>query len=607
MAQLRQLGIQGRNLPTRRNLTVQASDFSIGGFIGRFERSFRRAFLVNDVDEKEEIFGGNINSAYYGSDAVEGFFANLAGTDGRCYIYSHVGYDGSAFDAVTATATVEDQAGTPEDTIRIDDAYQGELGYGTSGNRTGYTITNGTRFSTTAAATAVSAATSIQLNSVIDIQVGDIIRIDLTGVAPVTVHKKVTEVNESTGTVSFEGALHGSSTLAIGDAVSVPGFQLKLFRRSVNGIQTEVESDLGLIWCTMEPEVTDNYVVNVFSASNWVTITDLSSTSVLQESFPADTSSTTFLAGGANGTTPTTEAHWSQDYAAFNDLPIRFLTNPEATLEAVNKAGETYAKSRWDNPIWLYTLPEDRSKAQLITIGNSYQRTDDVIGVATANWLQISDPFANAPQAPARNVPNVGHIMGAWIRSLNNNGIHYVPARQNNALVGVLGVVGDTFLDDQDRTDIANAGINVIQNVAGVGVYVKNFFTPSTTTEFQFGNGILMRNFFKVSFVDSLTETVNEPNSLDRIQASADAITNFYYRMYTTGSTGNVPEGETFGRGTLADGTPEQFTDLVQIQADIINNPQSAINLGERNLDSWFSYPAPAGRIRIGVGFILRS
>jgi len=72
------------------------------------------------------------------------------------------------------------------------------------------------------------------------------------------------------------------------------------------------------------------------------------------------------------------------------------------------------------------------------------------------------------------------------------------------------------------------------------------------------------------------------------------------------GSTGFVPEGETFGQFEKEDGSATKFSDHCQIQADIINNPQANINEGERNLDSWFTYPTPAGSIRIGVGFMLR-
>ena len=37
----RRLGVYGENLPTKKTLTVEPSDFSIGGFIGQFERKYK--------------------------------------------------------------------------------------------------------------------------------------------------------------------------------------------------------------------------------------------------------------------------------------------------------------------------------------------------------------------------------------------------------------------------------------------------------------------------------------------------------------------------------------------------------------------------------------
>jgi hypothetical protein len=67
-----------------------------------------------------------------------------------------------------------------------------------------------------------------------------------------------------------------------------------------------------------------------------------------------------------------------------------------------------------------------------------------------------------------------------------------------------------------------------------------------------------------------------------------------------------VPPGETFGQGINDDGTPTKWSDHLIVQADAINNPQSKINLGERNVDTWFTYPTPAGSIEIGCGILLR-
>lgn len=598
----RVLGVFGANNPTKRSASVTPADFLIGGLIAQFERKFDKAIEINNARQAEIIFGPHNNSAFYGWDQLNGFFQNLAGATAKLFVKSHVGYTGSAIDAVQGFANLVD--GSAANTLKMKAAWQDVTEYGANTNRTGYTITNGFRFETLLAATVAAAATSAQLDSIIGVRVGDLLRFNVTS-GPV--YKKITAINESARTVSWTGAFDGSLTGAIGDAVKVLGFQVKTYRKTIGGIVTEVDVELGKIWCTMEPEVTEFYVTNVFKSSNYLAAEDLASASVLNLSFPIDVSTVAYLSSGADGTSPTTSAHWSRDLTSFDNLPVRFLANPETTNQTIQSAGETYCQGRSDNPKWLFTLVADRTKAQLITIGQSLQRSDAHLGVAVAHWLQVEDPFSSSPIAPPRNVPNVGFIMADWMRSIALDGIHFIPARKERPLFGVVGILGDQFLSDQDRTDLSVAGINVIQFIAGSGFVIRNFFTLSTATEFQFANGLLMRDFIKISSVDSLQTSENKPNNFARIQGDRMAILQFLHRLWRSGSTGLVPEGETFGQTFGTDGAPTQPADHFEVQADEINNPQTSIDNGERNLDVWFTYPAPAGSIRIGVGILLRN
>ena len=599
---LRRQGIYGANLPTKKSTAVEASNFFIAGLIGKFERKYKTAFLTHNMNEVTDIFGLDTYSSYYGNESAQLFWNNAVGVQASLYIVSHVGYTGSAYDGVAATANIAD--GSAASTIRIDSSYQGNLDYSASGNRTGYTITNGVRFTTTLNGAASTGNLFVKLYSVSGIRVGDMLRFTHTG--PVYVYKKVTQIDESTGTVYF-GTAFGSAAFVDADVCDVLGFRLRTFRKSITGIETEVEVDAGKVWCTMEPEVSDFYVQNVHSQNKWITATDLSSASLLNLSFPADVSTVAYLASGVDGTSPTTAAMWSQDAPLFNSLPVRMIANCETTDTATQKALETYCQARWDNPKVIYNIAEKQTKAQLIAIGNGYQRSDFVLGAISANWLQITDPFSTSPIAPYRDVPNVAAIMGLWIRSIASKGIHFIPATFDMPIYGVQGVAGDQILDDNDRTDVCSAGVNVIQNITGQGIILRSFYTPSTTKEFMFANGIMMRDYIKVSAVDSLTPTQNEPNSFERIKLSADAIKQFLYRLWAVGSTGNVTSGETFGQSIKTDGSVTKPEDHFQVQADLINNPQSSIDAGQRNLDTWFTYPAPAASIKIGVGILLRS
>jgi hypothetical protein len=84
------------------------------------------------------------------------------------------------------------------------------------------------------------------------------------------------------------------------------------------------------------------------------------------------------------------------------------------------------------------------------------------------------------------------------------------------------------------------------------------------------------------------------------------ALLTFLYSLWFNGSNGDTPEGEAFGQGLNEDGSATVPEDHFQVVADITNNPQSKINLGERTFTVYFTFATPAGSFEIGVGILLR-
>lgn len=599
---MRTLGVQGENLPSKKNLVVEASDFLIGGIIGKFERSFVKAFVVQNMKQFQEIFGVNASSSWYGFDSVNLFFSNVVGTDAKLYVKSHVGNTGSAIDAVQATATIQDIDSSPENTLIFGAAYINDIEYGVHGNRVGYTITNGSRFTTACNGAPLTSNYFVVLNSVSGIKIGDLLKFTHS---TTYVYRKVTEVDESTNKVSF-AIQFGDATFVDTDVCEVVGIRVQVWEKSLSGIVKEVETELGKVYCTLEPEVSDYYIDNVFAQHRFMRVTSQTHIHTLEKKYPANVTTVTYLAGGTAGTTPTTLSHWTYgNQTAFDSLPVRFLTNCETTLATVHKALETYCQARWDNPKVVVNCASNQSISQLTAIGQGYQRSDAVLTVLVAHWLQITDPFATSEISPLRNVPSVGAVMGAWIRTIGTLGIHYIPVKQTS-LFGVSGLVGTQFTSDTDRTTLATASVNCIEYLAGYGYVIRNLFTGSTVTEFKFANGLMMREMIKVSGVDSLNGSENQPNAFNRILEDKMAMITFLRRLWDQGSTGSVPRGETFGISINSDGSPTRFEDHVEVIADIVNNPSDKIALGERNIDVYYTYPAPAGSIRIRVGIMLK-
>jgi hypothetical protein len=600
------LGVYGANLPTKKTLTVEAADFGIGCVYGVFERSYANAYAVNNMAEFQEIFGINFSSSYYGYDTVNLFFQNTSGTTAKTYVKSFIGNTGSAVDAVVATVSINDLL--PTVILNLFAAYKNDKEYGTHGNRIGYTITNGARFTTALNGGHAASLTVVTVDSVSGIRVGDIVKVVCTG-APSTQYFEVATIDETNKTFTFTGGGIFTGTGADNDVVTVMGIRVRVYEKGLTGIIKEVETEIGQTYCSMQSSVSEFYIQNVFANHKYMRIDVAASAATLEKRFPADVSSVAYLASGAAGTAPTTVSHWQYEFLTtlrFDNLTFRFLCCPETTLATVNNMMETYCYGRWDNPKVLFNLPSNQTKAQLITIGNSYQVSRDTLGIGVAHWLYISDPFVNSPTAPYRAVPNVGAVMGAWIKTINTYGIHVVPAVKEISISGITGIYGTQFTAAVDRTDLAEAGINCMETLSGYGNVIRNFRTFSITTEFKYANGILMRSFFQVSAVNSLQGEENKPNSLSAIAQNKNSIEMFFRRMWDRGSTGNVSKGETFGMGVNTDGSPTTFSDHIVLQADAVNNPQSNINLGIRKIDGWYSYPAPAETIIIGIGILLR-
>lgn len=599
---MRRLGTYGENLATKKTASVTAADFSQAGMIAHCERKFNKAFTVTKTSDAAIIFGNQTDPSKYGWDAINGFFANLRGKEGSLSIISPPGSG-----AVQASATVNNQE-TPVSAgiLTIAAGYKEEAEYGIAGNRTGYTIESGAAFSTgVTTLPAGGALKTIVLQSVVGIRVGDVLVLSKTGYSE---SHFVATVDEGTKTVTWTDADYAGTGTEADFTASVLGLKIHTWRKSTKGVVTEVDVSLGKKWVTLNSADQERYISTVFKQSNYLIVTVLSPTATTADkTYPAAVSTVAFLASGADGTLPVSAADWTTVYGLWDNLPVRFLANPETATAANQAALETYCIGREDNPIAILNGAMDLDKEGAVAAGQGFQRSDEVDGVYVHNWLKVSDPFATSVTAPYRQVPSVGHTMGAAIEAIQTLGIHAITARKTRALVGAMDVVGYQALDDYDRTDLAEAGVNVLQNIQGRGIVIRNWFTPSTAPEFKFGNVIAMRNYIKISGVDSLQDSENTPNDIAHVREDKSAMQLFMHRLWLYGSNKNIPEGETFGQYEKSDGTTSSEEEAYEIVADATNNPVASLQAGERNIDIWFMFPAPAGSIKVGVGVIYKT
>lgn len=592
---MRRLGVYGANLPTKKERSVEPADFSIAGLIGYFDRQYNKPFQLRSDIEGKAIFGDQTNKNAYGWDCLNGFFANLKGASGSIFVLSPVGTD-----AVQASLALKN--GNNEDILTVKASYQGEDEYGIFANRTGVAVERGAYFETAISAYASKIFT---VDSCAGLHVGDIVRAHYVGSSTGSdTYSTVVAISESAKTVEIADTFSGN----VADYVlQGMGFKLKTYRKSLTGIISEVDKTLGEVWCTLNSNDPDHFVSQVFEQSSYIKVAVNTSATTVDKMLPV-TAVLAYLLGGTTGTMPANVNAWKPYFNAFDTLPVRMIALCETSNDQIQSALEQYCRNREDNPIAVLVVQYGlATKQAMINTGNFFQRSDEVDALVVGNWLGVPNPFSTSPVAPDREIPCVGHVMGEWIYSIEQNGIHSSPARKNCALAGVNSVIGYTADKDEDRTDLADAGINVIQKMKGKGFILRNAFTPSTAVEFRYSNAVIERNFIKVSCVDSLQDSENTPNTIANVREDRMAVLQFMNKLWRSGSNGSTKEGETFGQYEKDDGSLSTTEDAFEVIADASNNSVATLQAGERNIDMWFMFPAPAGSIKVGVGLIYKT
>ena len=593
---MRRLGVYGANLPTKKERSVEPADFSIAGLIGYFDRQYNKAFQLRSDIEGKAIFGDQTNKNAYGWDCLNGFFANLKGVSGSIFVLSPVGAD-----AVQASLALKD--GASEDILTVKASYRGEDEYGTFANRTGITVERGAYFETAISSYASKVFT---VESCAGLHVGDIVRAHYVGSESGSdTYTTIVALSESAKTVTVADAVTMTNTTDY--VLQGMGFKLKIYRKSLTGIVSQVDTTLGEIWCTLNADDPDHYVAQVFEQSSYVKVQVNTTATAVENKLPV-TAELTYLSGGTTGTMPANVDSWKPYFNAFDTLPVRMLALCETANDQVQSALEQYCRHRDDNPIAVLVAQYGLSTKQaMINTGNFFQRSNEVDALLIGNWLGVPNPFSTSSVAPDREIPCVGHIMGEWIYSIAQNGIHSSPARKNCALINVNSVIGYVAENDEDRTSLAEAGINVIQKIQGKGFILRNAFTPSTAKEFRYANAVIERNYIKISCVESLEDSENSPNSIGNVREDRMAVLQFMNKLWRSGSNGFVKEGETFGQYEKDDGSMSTVEDAFEVIADASNNSVATLQAGERNIDIWFMFPAPAGSIKVGCGLIYKT
>ena len=596
------LGTRGVDLPALGAAPPIPAATNIAAMLGVTERKPALEFEITSLTEFVEAFGGEI-SAGNAYKAAEGFFKNGSVANPRLIVKSILPTSGAAPGSVTLK---DRHATTPADTLLIEAAYLDSLSSGNWGNRISVDIADQSLVSVALNTDTGASALSAILDSVSGLEVGQAVLIDDSTNQE---YRILTEVNASTNTITWVGALTNSYAAATPTTISTVDFKMTVYYRDgISQVNKKVET-----WENLSMESTaTNYVETVINkASKYIKVTDQASATAFELSLPsvetgkflgqANSPALTFVLG-ADGAAPA-DANYTAVLAAAGVLDkylFSLIFTPETNAQAVISAGIAYAgqATRGDCSFLFYSA-KSATVAASKKEGQKQMAFDDVqsYGKGYREWLQVDSQVTSTKK---RVIPPVGHVAGRILRNWAQNGIHRVPAGMDMSIIGVLGIdpdVAKAIYDSTVGTDLIDNGrMNVIEVVGAYGLVIVSSVTPCTDINYKFSNNQSIRSFIKVDVAANLKRYEQRGaywlrDSGTGRQVAADRMAELYKRSSNGGS-----EGAFAGAGSISADKVYTVDDGPTV------NPNSQLDLGIYKINIHFKGDPPATVIEVGVG-----
>lgn len=422
---------------------------------------------VTSAEKAFEIFGSYVNYAY-GAYAIDGFFKN-GGRElwiVRVAHYADINDQDTCMAKLAVSDAVMNRAESPDTALHIDALY-----HGSDGNKIGVKIVDNPLVQTVLKEAATNGATVVTLNSMRNVEVGQVFTFSANDGAVVE-HGVVIGVDYVTKTVTLKDPL--ANAFPIDALVRSNEFDLEVWYKTATGLaRKEAWKELNMTEGHKKYAPT---VVNADAGSKYIRITDLVSSDDPYEVLPAITpeKGVFMLSGGDDGLDGLTELDFIGSKAGKTGLyafdkydGMIQICCPETDSMAMTRAGFDYCESRGD-AVFVGYVPAGLNPDSAATFRDE-AGWNTSYGALYYNHGYVTDPIGIG-DAPEKLVPLSGHILGCWARNDKENGYGTAPAGESMNLLGV------NRLEFQvDKTNGAvlygnrNRNINPIVSLSGNG------------------------------------------------------------------------------------------------------------------------------------------
>ena len=272
------------------------------------------------------------------------------------------------------------------------------------------------------------------------------------------------------------------------------------------------------------------------------------------------------LASGSDGTA-LVDADYVKALSMIDTLEdVTFVAIPGQTSSTVNEAILDYCDAHGLFPII------DMPMSSTADVTKTYRKKIKAwTGALTHPWGKVLDPLTNAPKA----VPNAGHIMGVYARTVENYGIHKAPAGVDATVRGFIEM--EYQLTPAEISTLNPLGVICVTSRPNTGIVIwgARSLNSTDTTMRYVSDGILNLNIKR--FLHTETQfAVFEPNDetlWTRVEATCKA---YLEALRTSGALKGTAEQAYF------------------VTVNSTNNTEESIANGELNIEIGYAPVKPA-------------
>ena len=316
------------------------------------------------------------------------------------------------------------------------------------------------------------------------------------------------------------------------------------------------------------------------TGSQFITLTDHNSSTVMPQRNPAVTTSSLSLLGGSDGPGPS----YPDNLAAlhlldqFPDQPFVLNMPGLWTQQDVGNA-LTYAQGRNDIFV-VIDCPPGKSPSDMAAWTGGLASSG--LGAIYYPQVLVNNPYLSQAGATTL-IPPGGYVTGKYVSTDATRGVQKAPAGLGASLQGVYGL--ERVLSNSDLGLLTQANVNAIVNVPGSGIVIWGARTLSNYLFTRYVSVSRTLIYLQTQFVALTRFAVFEPNDYILWNLLNSVLSQFLTSFWQSGGLAGNSAGQAF-----------------YVLCDATNNTASSISNGIVNVEIGVSLERPAEFVVLKLG-----